>query len=129
MPCVLCVCEVTVDSVCVVVLHLSDSHFRSGLMYVEKSTSGTNNLDLVYTNIHAAYKAAPCPHLGGSDHISVMLIMFGCILFIEQFPPEGIHGTFVRGSFIQKCSLHCWVVVLSLDFTTVLFRDEAARVF
>lgn len=31
-------------------------------------------MDLVYTNIKKAFRAAPCPHLGTSDHLSVMLI-------------------------------------------------------
>ncbi|KAI4894602.1 hypothetical protein NFI96_000713 [Prochilodus magdalenae] len=37
-------------------------------------TRGANALDLVYTNIPSAYRAEPRPHLGYSDHISVMLI-------------------------------------------------------
>ncbi|KAK3523934.1 hypothetical protein QTP70_016741, partial [Hemibagrus guttatus] len=41
---------------------------------VEFATRGTNTLDLVYTNIPGAYRAEPRPHLGYSDHISVMLI-------------------------------------------------------
>ncbi|KAI4904669.1 hypothetical protein NFI96_032455 [Prochilodus magdalenae] len=36
--------------------------------------AGVNALDLVYTNIPSAYRAEPRPHLGYSDHISVMLI-------------------------------------------------------
>ncbi|KAI4894684.1 hypothetical protein NFI96_032406 [Prochilodus magdalenae] len=34
----------------------------------------SDTLDLVYTNIPSAYRAEPRPHLGYSDHISVMLI-------------------------------------------------------
>ncbi|KAK3519702.1 hypothetical protein QTP70_001713 [Hemibagrus guttatus] len=33
-----------------------------------------NTLDLVYRNIPGMYRAEPCPQLGYSDHISVMLI-------------------------------------------------------
>ncbi len=33
-----------------------------------------NTLDFVYTTVKNAYKAVPRPHLGYSDHISVMLI-------------------------------------------------------
>ena len=40
------------------------------MIFAIKST----NLQKAYTNIKAAYKAAPCPHLGSSDHLSVMLI-------------------------------------------------------
>uniref|UniRef100_A0A1A8ATP4 Reverse transcriptase domain-containing protein n=1 Tax=Nothobranchius furzeri TaxID=105023 RepID=A0A1A8ATP4_NOTFU len=42
--------------------------------YVDFATRGVNTLDLVYTNIPGAYRAEPRPHLGYSDHISVMLI-------------------------------------------------------
>ncbi|XP_051956747.1 uncharacterized protein LOC127625478 [Xyrauchen texanus] len=42
--------------------------------YVDFATSGAKMLDLFYTNIPGAYRAEPRPHLGYSDHISVMLI-------------------------------------------------------
>lgn len=42
--------------------------------HVDFATRGKNTLDLVYTNIRGAYRAEPRPHLGYSDHISVMLI-------------------------------------------------------
>ncbi|KAK3511590.1 hypothetical protein QTP70_011216 [Hemibagrus guttatus] len=42
--------------------------------HVDFATRGMNTLDLVYTNIPGAYRAEPRPHLGYSDHISVMLI-------------------------------------------------------
>ncbi len=38
------------------------------------ATRGNNTLDFVYTTVKHAYKAEPRPHLGYSDHISVMLI-------------------------------------------------------
>ncbi len=38
------------------------------------ATRGNNTLDFVYTTVKNAYKAEPRPHLGYSDHISVMLI-------------------------------------------------------
>ncbi|KAK1796835.1 hypothetical protein P4O66_000923 [Electrophorus voltai] len=41
---------------------------------VNFATRGANALDLVYTNISGAYRAVPRPHLGYSDHMSVMLI-------------------------------------------------------
>jgi len=36
-------------------------------------TQGDNTLDCVYTNIDGAYRALPHPHLGLSDHISILL--------------------------------------------------------
>ncbi len=42
--------------------------------HVNFATRGNNTLDFVYTTIKNAYKAVPHPHLGYSDHISVMLI-------------------------------------------------------
>ncbi len=38
------------------------------------ATRGNNTLDFVYTKVKHAYKSEPHPHLGYSDHISVMLI-------------------------------------------------------
>lgn len=38
------------------------------------ATKDENMLDLFYSNIKEAYKAAPRPHLGRSDHLSVMVI-------------------------------------------------------
>ena len=42
--------------------------------YQHVDTREENTLDLVYTNIKKAFRAVPCPHLGSSDHLSVMLI-------------------------------------------------------
>ena len=42
--------------------------------HVDFATRGKNTLDLVYTNIKKAFRAAPHTHLGSSDHLSVMLI-------------------------------------------------------
>ncbi len=42
--------------------------------HVNFATRGNNMLDFVYTTVKNAYKAVPRPHLGYSDHISVMLI-------------------------------------------------------
>ena len=41
---------------------------------VDFPTRGKNILDCVYTNIKGAYRAEPLPHLGHSDHSTVMLI-------------------------------------------------------
>ncbi|KAI5098276.1 gastrula zinc finger protein XlCGF28.1-like [Silurus meridionalis] len=42
--------------------------------HVDFATRGANTLDLVYTNLPGTYRAEPRPHLGYSDHCSVMLI-------------------------------------------------------
>uniref|UniRef100_A0A3B1K1K8 Reverse transcriptase domain-containing protein n=1 Tax=Astyanax mexicanus TaxID=7994 RepID=A0A3B1K1K8_ASTMX len=41
--------------------------------YVHFATRGDNTLDHAYSNIKTAFKATSRPHLGSSDHISVML--------------------------------------------------------
>ena len=42
--------------------------------HVDFPTRGDNILDLVYTTHKGAYKATPLPHIGLSDHITVMLM-------------------------------------------------------
>ncbi|GAA6231470.1 uncharacterized protein LOC109141784 [Lates japonicus] len=42
--------------------------------HVTIPTRGNNTLDRVYTNKKDAYRAVPRPHLGFSDHISIMLV-------------------------------------------------------
>ena len=42
--------------------------------YVDFPTRGRNTLDRVYSNIKNAFRAAPRPHLGSSDHRTVMLV-------------------------------------------------------
>ncbi|XP_061896568.1 uncharacterized protein LOC133645727 [Entelurus aequoreus] len=46
-------------------------HFHQ---YVNFATRGGSTLDMVFSNIKHAFKAAPRPHLGSSDHLSMMLI-------------------------------------------------------
>ena len=41
--------------------------------HVDCATRGDSTLDLVYTNIKAAYRAASLPHIGSSDHLTVTL--------------------------------------------------------
>lgn len=41
--------------------------------HVKCITRGKNTLDHVYTNIKHAYRAIPLPHLGQSDHLSILL--------------------------------------------------------
>uniref|UniRef100_A0A9J7ZV96 Reverse transcriptase domain-containing protein n=1 Tax=Cyprinus carpio carpio TaxID=630221 RepID=A0A9J7ZV96_CYPCA len=42
--------------------------------HINFPTRGNNILDFVYTTQRGAYKALPLPHLGASDHITVMLM-------------------------------------------------------
>ncbi|KAK0136911.1 hypothetical protein N1851_026933 [Merluccius polli] len=42
--------------------------------HIDFPTRGNNTLDLVYTTLRGAYKASPLPHLGASDHTTVMLM-------------------------------------------------------
>ncbi len=42
--------------------------------HVDFPTRVKNTLDFVYTTQRGAYKALPLPHLGASDHITVMLM-------------------------------------------------------
>lgn len=41
--------------------------------HVRCPTRGENTLDHVYSNIKHAYRAVPLPHLGRSDHLSLLL--------------------------------------------------------
>ena len=41
--------------------------------FVKCPTRGENTLDHVYSNIKRAYRAVPLPHLGRSDHLSLLL--------------------------------------------------------
>nr|XP_049595883.1 uncharacterized protein LOC125980593 [Syngnathus scovelli] len=41
--------------------------------HVKCASRGENTLDHVYTNIKHAYRAIPLPHLGQSDHLSLLL--------------------------------------------------------
>lgn len=42
--------------------------------HVTIATCGNNTLDKVYTTRKDSYKSIPLPHLGNSDHISVMMV-------------------------------------------------------
>lgn len=54
--------------------------------HVDCATRGMNTLDSAYTNMKNAFKAAPRPHLGSSDHLSVMLIPAYKPLLIREKP-------------------------------------------
>ncbi len=50
------------------------SVFPKIYQHVDFPTRGKNTLDFVYTTQRGAYNALPLPHLGASDHITVMLM-------------------------------------------------------
>ncbi|KAK1789495.1 hypothetical protein P4O66_015415 [Electrophorus voltai] len=66
------------DRLFIVVRDFNHANLKSVLpkfhQHVNFATRGANTLDLVYTNISGAYRVEPRPHLGYSDHMSVMLI-------------------------------------------------------
>lgn len=41
--------------------------------HITCATRGKDTLDHFYTNITEAYKAVPLPHIGSSDHLTVLL--------------------------------------------------------
>ncbi|KAK0151949.1 hypothetical protein N1851_006689 [Merluccius polli] len=66
------------DGVIIVAGDFNQANMRKVLphyhQHVDFATRGTNTLDHAYTNIKGAFKALPRPHLGSSDHSSVLLI-------------------------------------------------------
>ena len=66
-----------VDAVFVVAGHFNHCNLRTVLpkyhQHVSFPTRENNILDHIYSNVKGAYKAAPRPHFGQSDHISVFL--------------------------------------------------------
>ena len=58
--------------------------------HVTIPTRGNNTLDRVYTIKRDAYKAFPHPHLGFSDHISIMLVPAYRPLLRRQTPAQRI---------------------------------------
>ena len=49
-------------------------YYQNSHQHVNFPTREKNTLDLVYTSHKGAYKASPLPHIGLSDHITVMLM-------------------------------------------------------
>ena len=66
------------DSVCIIAGDFNQANLKTVMphfhKYVNFATRGENTLDQVFTNIKQAFRAVPHPHLGSSDHLSVMLI-------------------------------------------------------
>ncbi|XP_059825173.1 uncharacterized protein LOC132393795 [Hypanus sabinus] len=82
--------------------------FPKFLQYVDFKTRADNTLDLVYTNTPQAYKAAPRPHLGHSDHISVMLTPAYKPLLKHVRAEKRQRRVWPKGaaSALQDCFLH-----------------------
>lgn len=56
--------------------------------HVTIATRGNNTLDQVYTNRREAYRAVSRPHLGFSDHVSVMLTPVHCPVLRHNKPTQ-----------------------------------------
>ncbi|XP_076862714.1 nuclear respiratory factor 1 isoform X2 [Brachyhypopomus gauderio] len=55
--------------------HADPKSVFSGLYkHTDFPTRGNNTLDQVFTTRRGAYKASPLPHLGASDHLTIMLM-------------------------------------------------------
>ena len=66
------------DSVYIITGDFNQAKLKTVLPHYHKhvnfATRGENILDQVYANIKQAFRAVPHPHLGNSDHLSVMLM-------------------------------------------------------
>ncbi|KAK1805357.1 hypothetical protein P4O66_019188 [Electrophorus voltai] len=62
------------DGLFIVAGYFNHANLKSVLPKFNQRARKANALDLVYTNLSGAYRAEPRPHLGYSDHMSVMLI-------------------------------------------------------
>ncbi|XP_053702104.1 uncharacterized protein LOC128747907 [Synchiropus splendidus] len=73
--------------------------------HVDFATRGENTLDLVYTNIKKAYRAVPRPHLGSSDHLSVLLVPAYQPLLMREKPAVRTVRVWPEGtiSALQDC--------------------------
>ncbi|KAM4582719.1 uncharacterized protein V3H82_006706 [Fundulus diaphanus] len=73
--------------------------------HVDFATRGENTLVLVYTNIKGAFRAAPRPHLGSSDHLTVMLTPAYRSLLIRAKPTVRQVRAWTEGAMeaLQDC--------------------------
>ena len=78
------------------------------IQYVRCSTRGNNTLDRVYSNIKHAYRAVPLPHLGLSDHLSLLLIPAYTPLRRKTKPVAKTVKTWPEGALsqLQDCFAH-----------------------
>lgn len=89
--------------------------------HVDFAMRGANKLDLVYTNIPSAYHSEPCPHLGNSDHFSVMLISAYRPLVRRNKPALKVKTWPARAiSALQDCFEHTdWHMFREADSTNL----------
>lgn len=92
------------------------------------ATKGENTLDNVYSNIKNAYRAVPLPHLGQSDHCSLLLLPAYTPLRRKTKPTTKIITTWPEGALaqLQDCFEKTdWEIFEHLDLEqyteTVLF--------
>ena len=73
--------------------------------HVKIATRGNNTLDKVYTNRRETYRAFPHPHLGSSDHISIMLAPAYCPVLKNKKATEKDITVWPSGaiSMLQDC--------------------------
>ncbi|KAK1904684.1 Proteinase R [Dissostichus eleginoides] len=78
------------------------------VQYVRCTTRGKNTLDRVYSNLKHAYRAVPLPHLGLSDHLSLLLIPAYTPLRSKTKPVVKYIRTWPEGalSLLQDCFEH-----------------------
>lgn len=57
----------------ILITQILNQHFQKLYQYVTFATRGENTLDLLYSNIKAAYKAVPQARFGSSDHLAIEL--------------------------------------------------------
>ncbi len=69
------------------------------------ATRGNNTLDFVYTTEKNVYKTVPRPHLGHSDHISVMLIPAYRPLLKLAKPVQKTHHNLARWCYLDTTGL------------------------
>ena len=88
------------------------------IQYVRCSTRGNNTLDRVYSNIKHAYRAVPLPHLGLSDHLSLLLIPAYTPLRRKTKPIIKTVKTWPEGALsqLQDCFAHTdWSILEQQD--------------
>ena len=88
------------------------------VQYVRSSTGGNNTLDRVYSNIKHANRAVPLPHLGLSDHLSLLLIPAYTPLRRKTKPVTKTVKTWPEGALsqLQDCFGHTdWSILEQQD--------------
>ncbi len=78
------------------------------VQYVQCPTRGENTLDLVYSNWKQAYKTFPLPHMGMSDHLSLLLVPAYILLRKKTKPVTKTVKVWPEGALdqLQDCFQH-----------------------